>query len=806
MADFQIDLELITKQFDASLSKTVSATNKFSDKVDKNFDKVNKSIGGASSALGSFIGNLGANAIASFVGGLGSFASGIIESTKALEVMSTELGVMLGSAEAGQKQLEQLQQFAASTPFQLPGIVDATKKLLAFGTKAEDLQDVLNTLGDVAAGSGKDFASLATIYGQVQAETKLSLERFNQLNDAGVSLGQTIADKLNIPLVQVRKEIGKGKVSFDLFKDSLDDITDDGGLFADAMIKKSETLSGVLSTLSDNVFNLSGKIGSELLPIIKEGALAFIGFTKFIGNNLTVIKDSFIALTALAVGYGTYALSVNGAAIATTAFNLVLSLNPFVLAATALLALGVAIKTYSDRTGDATKASNDFKVGIANLADLQLQLNKAIQRGSSPRILQGIQARIDAQKEEIKVAKELKDVKSPEDLKAIEAAAKVAEDAKAAKKLADDEKLEAERAFKELLKAEELIFLDEMKIIKDEAKTAEEEAASGNSLKVLKERADLEKRKIKLQKDTNKVLISLEVDKEKKKKLVTDLSRKQELSALKSQIKKKLEFQKQESEITKKIKEDQYQATKSFAQTNTSDILNILSIGGKEGLIISKGIALAFIAIEDSKARAVAQVTALAAGPAAYALVLAKLNASISATTGLAVASVGIGLASGLKDIDKAIDTKNEREREEKERLDLRNLEESESLNLKKIEDDRDNRISSGTANAEDIAFAQEQARISRFEDTNRNSFNDNINRSIDLDSIADTGRSLISKSDASQLSSQSSSDTGARLTTAISSLGDRISSIEIVLVADDNEIARSASRGVESGIVIGRS
>lgn len=40
----------------------------------------------------------------------------------------------------------------------------------------------------------------------------------------------------------------------------------------------------------------------------------------------------------------------------------------------------------------------------------------------------------------------------------------------------------------------------------------------------------------------------------------------------------------------------------------------------------------------------------------------------------------------------------------------------------------------------------------------------------------------------------------------AINALGDRIDNMEIVLQADDNEIARSTSRGVESGVVIGRS
>ena len=69
------------------------------------------------------------------------------------------------------------------------------------------------------------------------------------------------------------------------------------------------------------------------------------------------------------------------------------------------------------------------------------------------------------------------------------------------------------------------------------------------------------------------------------------------------------------------------------------------------------------------------------------------------------------------------------------------------------------------------------------------------------------SGEMVLNKGQQSQLFNLSNGGgSSSGMIEAIHSLGDRISNMEIVLIADDNEIAKSTSRGVEAGIVIGRS
>lgn len=71
------------------------------------------------------------------------------------------------------------------------------------------------------------------------------------------------------------------------------------------------------------------------------------------------------------------------------------------------------------------------------------------------------------------------------------------------------------------------------------------------------------------------------------------------------------------------------------------------------------------------------------------------------------------------------------------------------------------------------------------------------------------SGEMIINRSQQSMLFHQISNGSGGGsndLAAAIDNLGDRISRMEVVLVADDTEIARSASRGVQNGVIIGES
>lgn len=70
------------------------------------------------------------------------------------------------------------------------------------------------------------------------------------------------------------------------------------------------------------------------------------------------------------------------------------------------------------------------------------------------------------------------------------------------------------------------------------------------------------------------------------------------------------------------------------------------------------------------------------------------------------------------------------------------------------------------------------------------------------------SGEMILNRSQQAQLFQQANNGGGSSsgMINAIEQLGNRIAAMEIVIVADDNEIGRSVSRAVEAGVVLGRS
>jgi tape measure domain-containing protein len=103
----------------------------------------------------------------------------------------------LGSGEKAGKLLAQLSDFAVKTPFDLPQVVDGTKRLLAYGVAADDIIPTFRTLGDLSSGNKVRLDQLTLAYGQVKAATKLTGAELRQFTEAGVPMLEALAAELN---------------------------------------------------------------------------------------------------------------------------------------------------------------------------------------------------------------------------------------------------------------------------------------------------------------------------------------------------------------------------------------------------------------------------------------------------------------------------------------------------------------------------------------------------------------------------------------------------------------------------------
>ncbi|AEY65425.1 tape measure protein [Clostridium sp. BNL1100] len=181
----------------------------------------------------------------------------------------TAFEVLLGGAEKAQKEMERLTQFAAVTPFTLPQTVDTEKRLLAYGVDIKNVAGVMQMLGDISMGIPEKLDMISLAYGQVVTNQKLYGTELRQFAENGVPLLDALAKMYGKTTAEMRKMIENGQISADAVTAALQGMTAEGGKFHGMMDKQSKTMSGMWSTLKDDISMFARDVGSEGFEYLK---------------------------------------------------------------------------------------------------------------------------------------------------------------------------------------------------------------------------------------------------------------------------------------------------------------------------------------------------------------------------------------------------------------------------------------------------------------------------------------------------------------------------------------------------------
>ena len=267
--------------------------------LEKGTAKATKGISNFGTVLG---GVLGANIITAgfrtLTNSITGLAGSIFDTTAQIEQITQRFEILTGSAERAADIIRDLTEFTARTPFRLEGVTNAAAQLISFGFEVDEVVDRLKEIGDVAAGSGSNLGEVALIFGQVAAAGKLTGERLLQFQERAIPIGPAIARTMGIATEAVKEAVTAGKVDLEIFQEAFASLSQEGGLFFQATVKQSKTLSGVLSTLGDNFSLLGAKIGDNFLPIFKEAAVALIEFIQT--NEALIVSLTVDPLLAFA--------------------------------------------------------------------------------------------------------------------------------------------------------------------------------------------------------------------------------------------------------------------------------------------------------------------------------------------------------------------------------------------------------------------------------------------------------------------------------------------------------------------------
>lgn len=278
-----------------------------------------------------------------------------------LEVAFTTL---LQSKEKADALMSQMVELAAKTPFDLQGVANGARQLLAYGFAAEDVTDVLTRLGNVAAGLGLNLQDLTWLYGTTAVQGRLYTRDVMQFQSRGIDLAGELATQLGKTRAEISQMVTEGKIGFPEVQKAIENMTNEGGKFYNLMQEQSKTITGLISNLGDAIdmmFNDIGKSQEGVITSVLQGTISLVENYQKVLDIVTQLviaygtyKTALIVLTtaeklryqaALAHGAGLTTLQVLTDILTakTKALNKALLSNPYVLAAAAAAALAVVI-------------------------------------------------------------------------------------------------------------------------------------------------------------------------------------------------------------------------------------------------------------------------------------------------------------------------------------------------------------------------------------------------------------------------------------------------------------------------------
>lgn len=315
------------------------------------------------------------------VSGVQDFVSKLYSVRGEFQQLEISFKTMLGSGEQANELLAQLAQTAASTPFDLQGIASSAKNMLAYGFAADQVNETIVRLGNVAAGLSQPLGDIVYLYGSLRASGRVTNIDIRQFANRGIPIYEELAKVLGKSVSEINSLVSAGKVGFPEIEQAFANMTNKGGKFYNLMEEQSKSLTGQISNLQDNIDMMFNELGKASEGVLSSGvkAVAYLvenyekigkviaGLIVTYGvyrtaviTNIALTKGWTAATQADTIARGLNALSIKSLTAATNRLTAAMLANPYGAIAVALTAVIAAMWAFSDSTSAAEKAQKDF--------------------------------------------------------------------------------------------------------------------------------------------------------------------------------------------------------------------------------------------------------------------------------------------------------------------------------------------------------------------------------------------------------------------------------------------------------------
>ena len=289
------------KKIQSNLESTRGRVNAAAQSMASSFDKVGQSLKQTS---GSF--REAGSTLAPLSVAMGGIALKAFKGAAEFEMLRIRMDVLTGSAEMGAKAFQEVTKYAAKTPFEIADISKSLNMLMSTGGMSfDEAMKSVKVIGDIASISGGEMSGMALAFSQTSATTRLLGQDFNQFVNNSVPLMKILTDYTGKSAAQIMAMQSAGQLSFDVVSKAMEKATKAGGLFENGAEKMSQTLSGLFSTLKDEVNIAFAELGKEMAKAINLPQLVK-DFSSFIGK----LTEKFKALSPETKKFITYAILI----------------------------------------------------------------------------------------------------------------------------------------------------------------------------------------------------------------------------------------------------------------------------------------------------------------------------------------------------------------------------------------------------------------------------------------------------------------------------------------------------------------
>lgn len=239
---------------------------------------------------------LGALGIAT---GLKSFAMQVATVRGEFQQLESAFTTLLGSETKASSLMEQLTHTAAITPFGLQDVASAAKQLLAYGTAADEVNDKIMQLGNIAAGLNLNMGYMSMLYGTTATKGFMDTMDLKQHKSQGIAIDEEIAKVMGVDKNEVASLVTNRQVTSAIYKQAIANLAGNGGKFDGMMENQSKTITGQISNIEDAVTMMFNEIGKSTEGVIS----SVLSEAQWVVENYEKVAT---AIGTVVAAYGSY--------------------------------------------------------------------------------------------------------------------------------------------------------------------------------------------------------------------------------------------------------------------------------------------------------------------------------------------------------------------------------------------------------------------------------------------------------------------------------------------------------------------